>query len=322
MKLVKEHINRFERGLDPKAAMGTGIFSSLKKYAAEKLNIYADNLNNYYLDILDHLTNYVTITDVPERDIFINWLLQHVNIKDFDDRIIEGLENLQWNLVPFLKKLPDDNFSFIKNDNNYTLITDDWNNFVDYFQKNSSRNESYTKYIEDTLSGDSYEYFEYNYSQDFKKKLDVYDLQMASPLEFKDVILELKKLKISNEQLETIQQAKFASTMFDFIWEQAKNNEDWQELKRRIIKAAGETLVAGNEQAAFEDITKQLIVHFDIEQIKNSENLKFQISEKGLNKFVYAYYLNDSKIRFIEKDIYGDFDLNVFHECFDNAINT
>lgn len=30
MKLVKEHINEFKRGLDPKRAMGSGIFTDLK----------------------------------------------------------------------------------------------------------------------------------------------------------------------------------------------------------------------------------------------------------------------------------------------------
>ncbi|MFA5154115.1 MAG: ankyrin repeat domain-containing protein, partial [Clostridia bacterium] len=36
MKLVKEHINKFERGLDPKAAMGTGVRSSIMKFLEEK----------------------------------------------------------------------------------------------------------------------------------------------------------------------------------------------------------------------------------------------------------------------------------------------
>jgi hypothetical protein len=79
---------------------------------------------------------------------------------------------------------------------------------------------------------------------------------------------------------------------------------------------------ASNEHAAFKDITKQLMNHFDMEYLSISTDLRFAISEKGLNEFIYAYYLDDSKVKYIEHETYGDFDLEVFHDCFDNAINT
>jgi hypothetical protein len=146
-----------------------------------------------------------------------------------------------------------------------------------------------------------------------------------SPTGMGDVIEALNKLKFQNKKniLNKFFRANTSEPMFDFIWEQAEQHQPgFEKLKRAIMRAANETIEAGNEEAAFNEITKQIMNHFNMEHFEKTVDLKFKISEKGLNLFIYAYYLNDSKISYIDKGTYGRFDVEVFHDCFDNALNT
>ena len=322
MKVVKEHINEFKRGLEPKVAMNTGLISQLQKYAEETWG-YADDFKNSYDDILYRLIGYETpnLSD-DQKNVFIDWLLKQVDVHSLDENLIDGLHDMEWDLVPYFKKLPDGNFAITKTDNGYILETPEWDYFEDYFMR---RTRDYSNYIKALLSGDAIEYFQYDYSDVWENDLDIDVLEYHDPKGMGDILEALQKINFADKE-KTINQffkGKTSCPIFNFIWTQADDNQPgFEKLKRAIMQAGSQTIEAGNEYEAFKDLTKQIADHFDMEYLKNSVSLKFKISKTGLNKFIYAYYIDDAKINYVTKEVYGDFDIETFHDCFENALNT
>lgn len=291
MKIVRESIS-FERGKDPKSAMGIGIEGAIKNWYKEEHD--APELGDQIiLDILED--------NELERDVKAKWV-RYLISKGYRWDYEEFSEMVGWS-IDFTDVIPDGWRSYIldfevfkKNDQFYVEFSD-WGDWAQAFDTD---NDTSPEFIQSVLSGDdSFPFFEtfgeYEYSAQDAIHIIESNLQKIPSYSYlEDLYIEMGGNKKNLGDVEAV---------ISDIWE----DSDFDKLKNSIELALDEASMLASENAAYKDIKRELDDHFDIgREIWDEKNNTFTvpISEDGFMKLLNISFEGEDRIYYRSPD-YG-----------------
>lgn len=312
--LVREHITRFERGLQPKQSMNIGIQKIVEDALIREYGHFPGDEQALY-DIV------VTEIEIDYKYECIDYLLKKLsreNIENISSDIMEGMWNMTPppNLVPYANNfILKANFHVKQNNGKYILITKDWDNFFNEMTMDNAVEE----FVQDLFDGDAFykHYSGYDYINDF----EISDLINASIDKFDYVIEAIQKF----DKDFNLAQITHTDDLLDYINAKCKLTNDLQyqyiKLRKSLLNATNETIGWSYANGALERVCKEIMKFWNLKRIESPDTfLYFEIDEKNLNKFIYSVYVTDNNARLkLVIPVYeesGDFDLETFKETF------
>jgi len=306
-KKVKESLNEkfTEDDSDPIHDMGIGLHGQIDNFIKEH-DVDKDVINRVLTPAM-----YIAEINGLDNKIKKEWIefLLREGKEDFsmwseysvDDMISAGVE-----FIPHVKHLPDENFWYKRQGENYTLFTSEWNNFSPYFIGNREIDE---KTIETILSGEGYN--------------DIFDPAQYSYYPFHDILdnfSDKEKIKVFNKlkpiclkHSDEIKDVKELTELFYII----DKNPDFYDIKVAIKNSAENVLAGAAEEDAYKDIQRAIEKNYHMTYVKyTKDKLVLKITKDGLNKFFTAFWINDYKINYYPPQYgwSGDFNVDYFLE--------
>ena len=304
--LVRESI-KFERGLNPKQAMGVGIASQIAEYAE---------------DLTDWEVVGTIIEDsdleVETKKIWINHLLKTNPEKyDFDENAMYWFDD---NNFDYLTPLPNDypftisrNLDLIKKDGQWITAFDGWEDWTDLFTTHKVSKE----FITGVLGGDAYQFFESSdsFTKDEKIKFitdNINQIPVWSYLE--DLYIELG----GEEDRGNIEDE--INTIY--------SNEEFENLRDSIDRAFMDADESARENEAFKDLKKAIVDHYELgtEGYDDKSNTyRVNTTITGADKLAKAatlgsdYYIDYFPSR---DDYWAEMDVEYFNESLQNHLES
>jgi len=306
--IVRESLQEFQRGLDPKASMGIGIEEQIKKWYKDNYETSPDE------DIIYHILNDNNL-DRKTRETWVKFLLKKNYYFEEDewgemmDQQIEVISNLS---PEFKKELGE--FTIKKQDNKFILYFDDWNEFSPYFAENRDLDEAF---IETVLSGEEAErYFSYDPAifnwDDISNFIETNEEKLSFLKELKEKFIELGG---DPKYLDNTE--KLIKEIFD--------NEDLEDLKTALKISASSTAEIAEQDEIYKELKNSIINHYELNnEIWNSESNKYfaEISSSGLEKLFNSVYSNEELIVYYPRQYYdADWNYPTFNDEMQNQLS-
>ena len=304
--LVKESLN-FERGLDPKQSMDIGLEGQIRNFMDEKTS----SSPAYYISSL--LRDVIEDIDEETRIKWIKFLLtkkEYTTDLDENDYLELREQGIEW--IPFVP-FKDDSFKYKLVGNQYFIEFTQWADFSDYFD--TTFRDISKEFIEGVLSGDGFEYFDY----DLSAFQDITDLSWIINRTLKDgkQINALKDLK--NKAIEMGADSSKIETLDDLL-DEIQSNEDLSELCYAVQSALAEATALADENEAYHLLIKAIQKHYNIEEAKWDREKEIFIARcdfDGIKRLSFSMATGEEKIIYYAPQSYNG---DITAESIDNSL--
>jgi len=283
----------FQRGLDPKQAMNIGLEEQIKNFLDERTSSSPAMWISYLLT--------EGSKEELDKETRIKWIEFLIKKPEYNSQLGEedyyGLKEWGIEWIPYVP-FPDNNFKYEKIANNFIISFSEWGDFADYFDTDSR--DISKEFIEAVLSGDSYEYFDYDY--DGFDNISDFLWHISLVLKKGEEIPVLKELKEKAIEMGMEpEKAEDVDTLFNEIEE-----DDFSDLYEVLRQAYREASRSSDESEAYHHIQRAIRKHYQIEEGKwEGDAYKAPITLEGIKKLSYSMGTGEDKIKYYPPQSYS-----------------
>lgn len=300
MKIVRESLS-FERGKDPKKAMGVGLTAQIENWFRD----------NYEREPNEDLVHLIMNDDELDRDTKEEWVKHLVSSGyPFDEQAIEDSFSYNIDLVEYIPDGWKNSFHSLeiyKNSGNFFVAFDGWEDWADFVQPDNDRVEDY---VSSVLSGDSYQYFEqYEYDYIDSDSINYFIEGKEDKINSLAYLRDLYEYKAKEEDREILEESE---DMIEDIF------ENYDELASALQRALLSAMESANESAAYNKMKKEIEDHYELRDVKWDDNKKqwiAQIPVDGLERIMDSYWWGER--RWEHKEPYNGYMADPNVETFD-----
>lgn len=310
--IVKEFLS-FERGKDPKESMHIGLGNVIAKY----MN---DNEINDPFQWISFLSGaypnfeWSQKLDKETRKKWINFLLsnpnKYIHKNSLDELDYELMKRWDIHWIPYVP-IPDNNFKYVSEGDNYYLLFDGWESFSDYIEESKEYSENF---INKVLEGDAFEYFYESIYKEYYKDLNDYIdfLDRKAKKSFEMIKSKILKLGLNLDNINN----------FKKLLEEIESNHKLYDIKMAILRAIVDAKASADEGEAFYIIKNAIKKYYEIGDKEIYEDkIKVPISFNGIEKLFYTIVTGDDKMTlFLPREIDGAIDEETITESINNQL--
>jgi len=284
MKIVRESIS-FERGQEPKKAMGLGFTNKIENWYEEA---YEPTGSPPYEEMIGVIMEDDELDSKTKQE----WV-KHLASSGYpwDSEAISGSFG---NSIDFVEYLPDGwkegihNIEVIKKDGKFHTIFDGWEDWADFVEKDRDMDD---EYVSKVLQGDAYDYvMTYDYGHIDAESIKYFIKGKENEIPSLGYLRDLYEFKAGEDDREQI--AGDTEEMIDDIF------DNYDELKQALQIALSAAQENANEAAAFQKMKKEISNHYELGEAEWDEDQKRYIAPitvDGLERLMDSYWFGERR---------------------------
>ena len=283
MRIVRESIS-FERGLDPKSAMGLGLTKRIEQW-------YQDA---YDMEPSEGMLGVIMEDDELDKETKQEWTKHLISSGyEFDSDAVGASFSNSIDLVEYLPNGWTESIHSLelqKKNGKFYVIFDGWDEFSDFELKQHNQDKEYTYKV---LSGDAWDYFD-NFDNAWVDADSVQNFIKNNKDQIKSLgyLRDLYQYKAEDNERDYVEFEDDIDELIDDIWD----NDIYEDLKSALQIAGGVAYANAQEGEAYRYIIKEIQKHYELGDAKWDDHRKrytSQISVDGVERLLDSYYFGD-----------------------------
>ena len=290
MKIVRESIN-FERGQDPKTAMGVGLQAQIDNWLDETYNMNWGQPGSIEA---------IGEDEELDKETKGKWIKHILSTGyEFDENEWYILGQLKIDALDYIPEIDKDlnDIHLRKRGDNYT-INFDWEDFATFFSESDME-----EFFQDILSGDGYKYFDDNSYKTYTQE-EIEGYVSENDIDQSELIDKFEEYGGENPE-----------EMWDQIYDQERS-EEFGEIKNILQVVAANTTASAEEGESWTGLKKSIHNWYDMEEpkwLEDKETFEASISKQGAKRLMDYYYNQENAIEHREPEYYSaDWDKGTF----------